>query len=92
MWERFIASLMENCLQETMKIEIVANGYVFNATGYTVKFDGFTVLYEEKGDDGKTEGAAPLPPVKAGDQAAAQEYSWPISTLPSPPPGTRRRP
>ena len=50
---------MENCLQETMKIEIVANGYVFNATGYTVKFDGFTVLYEEKGDDGKTEGAAP---------------------------------
>lgn len=68
MWERFIASLMENCLQETMKIEIVANGYVFNATGYTVKFDGFTVLYEEKGDDGKTEGAAPLPPVKAGDK------------------------
>ena len=67
-WERFIASLMENCLQETMKIEIVANGYVFNATGYTVKFDGFTVLYEEKGDDGKTEGAAPLPPVKAGDK------------------------
>ena len=36
--------------------------------GYTVKFDGFTVLYEEKGDDGKTEGAAPLPPVKAGDK------------------------
>ncbi len=33
-WERFIASLMENCLQETMKIEIIPNGYVFNATGY----------------------------------------------------------
>lgn len=67
-WERFIASLMECCVQETMKIEIEANGYVFNATGYTVKFDGFTALYEEKTDDASKEGAAsPLPAMKAGD-------------------------
>lgn len=66
-WERFIASLMESCHQETMKIEITANGYVFNATGYTVKFDGFTALYEEKGDDDKVDVASPLPPVKEGD-------------------------
>lgn len=67
-WDRFIASLMEACLQETMKIEIAANGYVFNATGYTVKFDGFTALYEEKGDEEKSDSAsAPLPPMKEGD-------------------------
>ncbi|MGN0528380.1 MAG: type I DNA topoisomerase [Eubacterium sp.] len=67
-WERFIASLMECCIQETMKIEIEANGYIFNATGYTVKFDGFTALYEEKTDDASKEGAAsPLPAMKAGD-------------------------
>lgn len=66
-WDRFIASLMEACLQETMKIEITANGYVFNATGYTVKFDGFTVLYEEKGDEEKSDSAAPLPAMKEGD-------------------------
>lgn len=67
-WERFIASLMECCIQETMKIEIEANGYIFNATGYTVKFDGFTVLYEEKTDDASKEGAAsPLPAMKTGD-------------------------
>ncbi|MCM1114581.1 MAG: type I DNA topoisomerase [Clostridium sp.] len=67
-WERFIASLMEACLQETMKIEITANGYVFNATGYTVKFDGFTALYEEKGDDDKSsDAAAPLPATAVGD-------------------------
>lgn len=66
-WDRFIASLMETCLQETMKIEITANGYVFNATGYTVKFDGFTVLYEEKGDEEKSDSAAPLPAMKEGD-------------------------
>lgn len=66
-WDRFIASLMEACLQETMKIEITANDYVFNATGYTVKFDGFTVLYEEKGDDEKSDSASPLPAMKEGD-------------------------
>ncbi len=67
-WERFIASLMESCQQETMKIEIEANGYLFNATGYTVKFDGFTVLYEEKSDDAAKSGAeSPLPKMAEGD-------------------------
>lgn len=67
-WERFIASLMEACLQETMKIEITANGYVFTATGYTVKFDGFTALYEEKGDEDKNgDSSAPLPAMAVGD-------------------------
>ncbi|MCM1284637.1 MAG: type I DNA topoisomerase [Acetobacter sp.] len=66
-WERFIASLMEACQQETMKIEIEANGYIFIATGHTVKFDGFTVLYEEKGDEEKNDTASPLPPMEKGD-------------------------
>lgn len=67
-WERFIASLMESCHQETMKIEIEANGYIFNATGYTVKFDGFTVLYEEKTDDTSKSGSeSPLPKMTEGD-------------------------
>lgn len=67
-WERFIASLMESCHQETMKIEIEANGYIFNATGYTVKFDGFTALYEEKTDDTSKSGSeSPLPKMIEGD-------------------------
>lgn len=68
-WERFIASLMEACQQETMKIEITANGYVFTATGYTVKFDGFTALYEEKADEEKNSNSdsAPLPVMNEGD-------------------------
>ncbi|MBQ7739804.1 MAG: type I DNA topoisomerase [Eubacterium sp.] len=67
-WERFIASLMEACHQETLKVEIDANGYIFNATGYSVKFEGFTALYEEKSDDPTNNSAqAPLPPMKEGD-------------------------
>ena len=68
-WERFIASLMASCQQETLKVEIDANGYIFNATGYTVKFDGFTVLYEEKTDDAsKNSSESPLPPMREGDE------------------------
>lgn len=67
-WERFIASLMENCLQETVRAEITAGDYVFTASGYTVKFDGFTVLYEESKDESSKDASAPLPEIKTGDK------------------------
>lgn len=66
-WERFIASLMENCLQKTVKVEIAAGDYTFTASGYTVKFDGFTALYEESKDDASSDSSAPLPELKQGD-------------------------
>ncbi len=52
-WMRFMASLMADCVQNTVKAEIKAqkpgdNKFcIFNATGYEVKFEGFTALYEE---------------------------------------------
>ncbi|MDD6276014.1 MAG: type I DNA topoisomerase, partial [Clostridia bacterium] len=55
-WKRFIASLMSVCVQNTVKAEIRAvtdsvDGYcVFNASGYSIKFDGFTAVYEEGKD------------------------------------------
>lgn len=65
-WERFIASQMSNCLMDTVSVDIDANGCGFKATGYSVKFDGFTVLYEEtKDDDGEKKNV--LPPIKKGD-------------------------
>lgn len=66
-WERFIASLMSECLQNTVNVDITAGEYLFKASGYTVKFDGFTVLYEEKRDD-EEEHAKALPSLKAGDE------------------------
>jgi DNA topoisomerase-1 len=65
-WERFIASLMSDCLQNTVSIDITAGDYIFKASGYTVKFDGFTVLYEEKNDD-ENEKEKALPNLKVGD-------------------------
>lgn len=50
-WERFIASQMSNCLMDTVSVDIDANGCGFKASGYSVKFDGFTVLYDEQKDE-----------------------------------------
>ncbi len=65
-WERFIASQMESALLDTVSIDIVANGCDFKSTGYSVKFDGFTVLYEESKDE-NTEENTVLPAISAGD-------------------------
>lgn len=50
-WERFIASQMENCLLNTVAVDIEADGCVFKASGHTVKFDGFTVIYDDTSKD-----------------------------------------
>ena len=60
-WDRFIASLMANCIQDTCQADIAAGKYVFKASGYTVRFDGYTVLYVEgKDEESETGGALPL--------------------------------
>lgn len=66
-WERFIASQMANALLDTVAVEIEAEGCLFKASGYSVKFDGFTVLYEEKNDN-EPEGQKMLPLLAIGDQ------------------------
>lgn len=65
-WERFIASQMSNCLMDTVSVDIAASGCLFKATGYSVKFDGFTVLYEEaKDEEGEKKNV--LPAIEKGD-------------------------
>ncbi len=71
-WERFIASLMAASLQNTVNVDITAGDYLFKASGYSVAFDGFTVLYVEgKDDDAKDEGV--LPEMKKGDVLKLKE-------------------
>lgn len=59
-WERFIASQMSNCILNTVQATIDANGYTFKASGHSVQFDGFTVLYIE-GKDEETQDEGMLP-------------------------------
>ena len=80
-WKRFMASLMANCVQDTVKAEIhganeadSANGrYVsFSAAGYSVRFDGYTKLYES-GTDEDEEAEGKLPAIKEGDELKLKE-------------------
>jgi len=71
-WERFVASLMSACVQKTVTVTVTANDYLFKASGYTVDFDGFTVLYEE-GKDETEEGAVSLPEMNVGDVLKLKE-------------------
>ncbi len=64
-WSRFLASQMSDCLLNTTAASIEANGCIFRTSGFSVKFDGFTVLYEEPTDDGEEQSV--LPELKAGD-------------------------
>ena len=71
-WKRFMASLMANCLQDTVKVEIKAEkagteGYcLFTSSGYSVKFDGFTVLYQTVADE-EEENESNMPEMHQGD-------------------------
>lgn len=94
-WERFIASQMSVCVQSTTQADIIAiskdrivsssefvPGYIFKASGYTVDFDGFTILYTE-GKDTEQEKAKALPeltekmPVKLKSMDASQHFTEP---------------
>ena len=65
-WERFIASLMAACVQDTVNVDITANDYLFKASGYSVRFDGYTALYIE-GKDEEEEQESSLPDMNVGD-------------------------
>lgn len=65
-WERFIASQMANAELDTVSADIAAGDYLFKSSGYSVRFNGFTVLYEE-GKDEETENGDMLPPLAVGD-------------------------
>ncbi len=71
-WERFIACQMTNCLQSTTQADIQAKQYIFKASGYTVTFDGYTVLYEE-GKDEEEEAKSALPVLENGTLLKCKE-------------------
>ncbi len=66
-WERFIASQMANCQLDTVSVDITAKHCLFRASGFSVKFDGFTKLYEEAKDTVSEEDNKELPPIEEGD-------------------------
>jgi len=56
-WQRFVASQMENAVYNTLRVDIdagltpVERKYHFRVSGSTIKFNGFLALYEDAHDE-----------------------------------------
>ncbi len=66
-WDRFIASQMQDAELDTVTAELVCGGHGFRASGYTVKFNGFMAVYEESTDEVDEEKNKKLPALAKGD-------------------------
>jgi DNA topoisomerase I len=56
-WQRFLASQMEAAVYDTLSVDVTGKGsdhvYTLRASGSSVKFPGFLVVYEEAKDEDK---------------------------------------
>jgi DNA topoisomerase-1 len=68
-WQRFVASQMSAAIFDTLSVEIAAkttlHEYLFRASGSTIRFQGFLIVYEEARDEDQApaedEGTARIP-------------------------------
>ena len=66
-WNRFTSSQMSCCVMNTMQVKVLSNDYLFKASGSSVHFDGFTVLYDDNKDSNNDKEII-LPDLKVGDE------------------------
>ena len=66
-WSRFIASQMENAVYDVTAIEAACGSHVFRATHQSLRFAGFTAIYEEGRDDEQEEALSALPDLAQGE-------------------------
>ena len=67
-WSRFLACQMANAVYDSLSIDAANSGYIFRASHSSLKFSGFTAVYEEGKDDEEEEKrSSPLPDLKEGE-------------------------
>ncbi len=66
-WSRFLACQMANAVYDSLSIDAENSGYVFRASHSSLKFAGFTAVYEEGKDEDEEERTSPLPDLKEGE-------------------------
>ncbi|MCU0521032.1 MAG: type I DNA topoisomerase [Anaerolineae bacterium] len=72
-WRRFLASQMKPALYDTLVVEIAAGSetekpYLFRASGSTLRFPGFLVVYEEtRSEDEEEEKVQKIPALSVAD-------------------------
>ena len=67
-WSRFLACQMAAAVYDNVAIDVQSAGYTFKATHASLKFSGFTAVYEEGRDDEEEVKYSPLPDLKEGEE------------------------
>ena len=66
-WSRFVACQMANAVYDSVSVEVEAAGHSFRASSSSLKFSGYTAVYEEGKDEEKEEAKeARLPDLREG--------------------------
>ncbi len=65
-WSRFVACQMSNAVYDAVSVEIQAGIHGFRASSSSLKFSGYTAVYEEGKDEEKEEKEGKLPPLTEG--------------------------
>ena len=66
-WDRFVACQMANAVYDVTGIEAACGDNVFRANHQSMRFAGFTAVYEEGKDDETEERQSPLPDLQEGE-------------------------
>ena len=67
-WSRYVACQMANAVYDSVAVEIESNGHSFRASSSSLKFSGYTAVYEEGRDEEKEEKESPLPALQEGEK------------------------
>ena len=74
-WSRFVACQMANAVYDSVAVDIEANGHSFRASSSSLKFSGYTAVYEEGRDEEKEEKESPLPALREGEILTLKDFS-----------------
>ena len=84
-WSRFVACQMANAVYDSVSVEIDAAGHSFRTSSSSLKFSGYTAVYEEsRDDDSKEEKEGTLPPLVEGQGLTLEAYT-PLQHFTQPP-------
>ena len=74
-WSRFVACQMSNAVYDSVSVEVEAGSHSFRASSSSLKFSGYTAVYEEGKDEEKEEKESPLPALREGEALNLQGFS-----------------
>ena len=84
-WNRFVACQMSNAVYDAVSVEIQADVHTFRASSSSLKFSGYTAVYEEGKDEEKEEKEGKLPPLTEGQSLQSLDFQ-PGQHFTQPPP------